>query len=60
MLYSVYFAVHFSLLFGKFPLLSCHVQKGYKSSPLEIGTSETREPDGCGTVFELAMDHFGP
>ena len=62
-LFSILFALLciFSVLsFCKFPLLSCQVEKGDKNSPLKMGANGTREPDGRGAAFELAMDHLGP
>ena len=33
--------------------------KGNKNYPLKMGAIRTRESDGWGTAFELAMDHLG-
>ena len=47
-------------LSANFLLFSMPGTKRLQNSSLKMGAIGTREPDGRGAAFELAMDHLGP
>ena len=61
MLYYVCSVVHFFVfIFLQISPFFMPGIKGYQNYPLKMGAIGTRNPDGYGAAFELAIDHLGP